>query len=353
MSAAVVITRYDVAPSELQTLLSGNKEGGGIRFVHVSHGEGAPEDTNLVLMARKNADARRCLVELSKSGYYAYCTMEGCTRFVRSDRVETLWLKVKSGDFIMTKDELVYTVTPPADGRKPARLLVVFSSIHENPNSASLHRYFTQNFPSIQKYIPQDTAVLRIGDLGGVLGAFYLNTVHRPGNAAAVQKLIVSMRIQLGVDPDAMVLYGASKGGTAAFYHGMLGGHRFVAVDPIVADEHYVKNIQDFHFTVGGVFPETKEQVFERFVREIRSRKGRIPPSTKHTVICSERSPQFRYISKMLIDPLRDRVAFFNSRNPAILDHPDVGKHTVNTATMLLNMQLYGLQILPGVTDID
>lgn len=324
-----------------------------IRFIHVPHGPDAPPQTSLTLIARKDPQARACLVHLSKSGYYAYCTKEGCTRFVRSDLVASIWIKIKAGEYQMTPDEVVYSVTPPANGSKPARLLVVMSSVHASPNTASLHRYFMQNFPTIQKYIPPDTAVLRVGDMGGVLGAFYLNTVHRPDNVSAIQRLIASVCADLGVDRNLVVLYGGSKGGTGAFYHSFLGSYRCVSVDPIVADEHYIKNLKDFHFTAGGVFAENKETVFNRLVADHRNPSPSGAAPARHAVICSERSPQFPYITRILMEPLRREVAFFNSRNPEIKDHPDVAAKTINTTTMLLNMQLYGLDITPGVTDID
>jgi len=352
-SGAVIHIDHDTDLSKLDELLGGNQAAGGIKYVHVSHGADAPEKATLIAVARKNPVSRACLIALCKSGYYPYCTINNRTRFVRSDLVATLWESVKSGEFRMTPDEVVYSLAPPLSGEKPARLLIVMSTIHANPNSSSLHRYFMQNFPKLQKFVPPDTAVLRVGDIGGVLGSFYLNTVHRPENASAIQRLIESVRTDLGVDHSAVVLYGASKGGTGAFYHGLLGGYRCVAVDPIVADEHYVKNLKDFHFTAGGVFPEVKERAFEKLV-SAHLAKGEPPaPFAKRAVICSERSPQYPYITRLLIEPLRGEVAFYNSRNPMIKDHPDVAPNTINTTTMLLNQQLYGLNMTPGLTDID
>lgn len=44
------------------------------------------------------------------------------------------------------------------------------------PYNASIERRcFNKNFPSVGKYIPYDTAILRISDVGGVVGSFYIN----------------------------------------------------------------------------------------------------------------------------------------------------------------------------------
>jgi hypothetical protein len=323
------------------------------RFIHIAHDPEWPEGTNLIAMARKLPSAKERLVEFTKRGYYVYVAKEGATRLVRSDYVRSLWIKVREGEFQMNDDDLVYKFTPPPTGIKPKRLLVVLSSIFQNVNSPSLLRYFMENFPTVQKYLPHDTAVLRIGDIGGVMGSFYLNTSHRPNNVASIQRLIETIRTETGLDNDAVVLYGVSKGATAALYHGLLGGYRFVAVDPIVSDEHYEQRMNDAHFTLGGIFPESKQSVFERLVREVKASTSQQKIACRSALICSDRSPQFPYIEKMFIRNFSNEISFFNSQNPAILDHPDVGPKTVNTATMLMNMQLYGLSLTPGVRTID
>ena len=46
-------------------------------------------------------------------------------------------------------------------------------------------------------------------------------------------------------------------------------------------------------------------------------------------------------------------MAFFNSRDPMIGAHKDVGPRTINCSVMLLSMQLYGLSIPTGLHPFD
>ena len=80
--------------------------------------------------------------------------------------------KIKNYEY---KDGLVYSLTPPQIDINP-NLLVIFSSISGKMYQPFLHRYFEQNFKSINKHISPNTAILRIADIGGVTGAYYLNT---------------------------------------------------------------------------------------------------------------------------------------------------------------------------------
>lgn len=353
MASSVLKIKYTIPLKRLRKKLkeSGNPEGVG--FIHVGHGPDTPPKSSLIGMARRDKVARGCVVELARLGYYIYSGREKSSRLVRSDLLRELWGKLKNGDYRMNADEIVHSITMPVTGEAPKRLLVIFSSIHHSYNSPSPERYFMQNFGTIQKFLPKDTAVLRVADLGGVVGAFYINTTHRPNNANAIGKLIESVRMEFGLDPDSVTCYGTSKGGGGALYHGLRGGFRFVAVDPILSDKHYVEQMGDAHFTTGGIYPETKEVVFGRLFDQHAKLRVKDKSSTRHTVICSERSPQYSYINDAMIRRFGDSMAFFNSRNPLINDHPDVGAQTVNTATMLMNMQLYKLPILPGLFHID
>lgn len=351
MARAVIEIDFSIPPHELESLLqSVGKDDLGARFVHVFHGPDQAENANLLRIARTNALARRCLVELTRHGYHAYLAKEGATRFVRSDRIGGIWVKITENEYQINSEEIVSCVEPPLEEAPPTRLVVLFSAVHEFPNRVGLQRYFSQDFPSIRKYMPHGTAVLRIADLGGVVGAFYLNTTHRPRNADAIQQLIESVRAELGIARDSVVLFGVSKGGTGALYHGLTGGYRFVSVDPILSDEHYETHYDDSHYTKGGIFPESKQETFRKLLEQ-----GVSPDQLtgRSAVICSERSPQFETISHMLIQRFSSSMAFFNSRDPMIGAHKDVGPRTINCSVMLMSMQLYGLSVPTGMHTID
>ncbi|NQD74512.1 XcbB/CpsF family capsular polysaccharide biosynthesis protein [Pseudomonas sp. CrR7] len=156
--------------------------------------------------------------------------------------------------------------------------------------------------------------------------------------ADRVTALINEVSSGLGVKADRVTVYGASKGGTGALYHGVTGGFNAVVVDPIVSDEYYEKVYADSHFTI-GTFPESKQQVFARVLNTGRQLKQKI------SIIYSSRSPQYEYITKIVkSSELGRQFSYFNSTNTLINDHPDVGAQTVNVAVMLINMSLYQLR---------
>lgn len=354
MSNAVLPIARDHKASELDAILKG--ENCPIRFIHVDHGaDNVDTVTNLVKLARTNDSDRRLITTLANNGFYTYMTKDNATRFVSDKSLGKLWKSLVTKEFIRHPNGVVYSYSPAlGQPTAPKRLLVVFSSISGNINTPSLMRYFEQNFKSIQKFIPSDTAVLRIADLGGVVGAFYLNTTHLPNNASNVQQVIEDVRREHGIGHGSVVLYGASKGGTGALFHAVQGHYRCVAVDPIVDDQHYIEHYNDAHFTGNQVFPEPKKLVFERMMREIASLPARSAPEpVRWSVICSGNSPQYKYISRLLIDNSNGRMSFYDSRNPAITDHPLVGQMTVNTATSLINFHLYSIPVMAGLHTID
>lgn len=353
MSNAVLSIAHHHSASDLDVLLK--KEDCPVRFIHVDHGtENVGVETNLVKLARTNSEVRELIATLANNGFYTYMSKDNATRFVSEKSLDRLWMNLVSKDFTRHPNGVVYSFTKAAGTAVPKRLLVVFSSISGSINTPSLMRYFEQNFKSIQKYIPSDTAILRIADLGGVVGAFYLNTTHLPNNVDNIQQVIHDVRKEHGIAHESVVLYGASKGGTGALFHAITGHYRCVAVDPIVDDEHYIVRYNDAHFTGNEIFPEAKKVVFERMMASLVA----LPEPPKSTpvrwsVICSGNSPQYKYISRTLIDNANGRISFYDSRNPMIKDHPHVGQNTINTATALMNFHLYSIPVAPGLYTID
>lgn len=352
MSTAVLTITREHETADLEVLLKGDDC--PVRFIHVDHGEDHVDtSTNMVKLARLNDKDRDLITTLANAGFYTYMVKDNATRFVSERSLENLWQSLISKEFVRHSNGIVYSYSEAA-ANVPKRLLVVFSSISANINTPSLMRYFEQNFKTLQKFIPTDTAVLRIADLGGVVGAFYLNTTHLPNNIENIQQVINDVSRDKGIAHDSIVLYGASKGGTGALVHAIEGHYRCVAVDPIIDDEYYVKHLNDAHFTGNGIFPESKRTVFARIMNEVASLPT-LPRTTnvKWSVICSGNSPQYKYISRTLMENANSRMSFYDSRNPEITDHPKVGIKTVNMATSLINFHLYGLPVAAGVYTID
>lgn len=308
---------------------------GAYNYFMVDH-SAYPSCDNLLHVSRKDPGAKELVVALANAGFSLYKSEEHVSKFVRNSEIANFWHRVKEGDFL-TSDGLVYQVDLPAN---PAvsKLLVVFSSIGEDIFMSSLMRMFTFNFKSIAKYIPADAAVLRIADIGSVVGSFYLNNNSDRTFGDRVTALIHKVSDDLRVSAENVTLYGASKGGTAALYHGVTGGFNAVVVDPIVSDEYYERVFADSHFTQ-GTFPETKQQTFSRILESDRLLKQKI------SIIYSARSPQYSYIGSIVRESkLGRQFNYLNSLNPLINDHPDVGVQTVNIAVMLINMSMYHLK---------
>ncbi|MHA7180893.1 XcbB/CpsF family capsular polysaccharide biosynthesis protein [Arthrobacter sp. MDB2-24] len=324
-----------------------------VSYAEVAHGSVGLEGESLLQIARRVEDAKDILVRFAMAGFYVYRKTESSTRLVRDHTIGKLWHRVKEGDYSVNSEGLIYSYTPAPCPTPIPKLLVIFSSMSTSIYDTSMMRYFEQNFRSAQKYIPQDAGVLRIADIGGVVGAFYLNTYRNPDNVRRIQRLLSDVMIQYAVPTANVVLYGASKGGTAALFHGMTGGYKFISVDPIVSDDYYVHQFRDSHFTRGGIFERTKDEVFEELLSNkfqytaFGSRNG-----AEGSVIFSERSPQYSAIASTLLKHLAHRVAFFNSINPGINDHPDVSPRTLNIATMLMNQFFLDEQLTPGLRTI-
>lgn len=319
-------------------------------FVQVDHGSSSDSEDSLITISRRDPDAKKLISHLAVKGFYLYRVTDEGSRFVRDHTIGKLWHRVKDGDFSLNRDGLIYSFTPPTVKSDFMRILVIFSSMSMSIYNPSMMRYFEQNFRSAQKHIPLNTAVLRIADIGGIVGAFYLNTARNPDNTARIRRLICETAIEHNVSLNDIVLYGASKGGTGALYHGLTGGFKCIAVDPVISDDYYVSKFQDSHFTTDGVFPERKQDVFNRVVaKAVEADSGTSNDSTRTAVIYSERSPQYSAIHEIAAEKLKDRAAFFNCINPEILDHPDVSPKSLNTAAMLMNMFFYDLDLAPGV----
>ncbi|WHQ69490.1 XcbB/CpsF family capsular polysaccharide biosynthesis protein [Methylorubrum extorquens] len=292
-------------------------------------------EDGFVRVTRANREVRPVASKLANAGYVTDGIECGIASFVSLKKTYDHWGKWVE-NWSISECGIVHTYTEPAQTSTDPGLLVVFSSVSDRPNSPDMIRYFNQNFSTIGKFIPRDVGILRLSDIGCMVGAFYMDTLYNPRNESGITKFLDEFIAARGIRKDRVVFYGTSKGGTGAFLHGMKLGVRIVAVDPIVHDQHYLTKMNDAHF-VTGVFPEMKEARFSRLVRESAS-----PNAT--CVISSENSPQFQYIEE-IIRPLMsgDRLIFLNSKNPSIKDHPDVGPNTVNAAVMMINMSFYDL----------
>lgn len=310
-------------------------------FIHVDHVKDGGRSTSLIMLSRHDRRYRPLLMCLALHGFHLFSNREGLSRFVRQRRIGTFWHEVLQGDVSVDESDIAYTFAPPRQEAGPPSLLVVYSSIHEHIYTPSLRRHFYVNFPKLRKYVPPNTAILRIADMGGVVGSYYMDTYALPDNEANVWALIARIAKVRGIATDDIVHYGLSKGGSAALLYAARHGGRAVLVDPILSDRHYLENYDDFHFTE-GLYPVSKEEKFGPLL-------ARPHPALSASVIFSSRSPQAPTIRRTLLEPFAERFTFLDVDNPAIRDHVDVHPNAMAHIVAQLSCRLAGVEMGPGL----
>jgi len=312
--------------------------------LRINRSEVGPNDAsrlkhNILGLARSYPHVKELVSQLANNGFYLVSHADGISRFERLGD-PSHFLQFFDNKDVQVREGLFYTLDKPSLTTENPRLLVVFSSIADFPLNASIfRRMFFRNFPSIGKYIPSNTHILRIADVGSVLGSFYLNNNHDPKFADKVQGLIRFIVKSTGVDKANVVLYGASKGATATLYHGILGGYSGIAVDPIVSDEYYLKKLNDAHF-VEGNFPAYKQEVFSQLL-------STCPITSPMHVVTAPNSEQYEHIDTLLRNYERPgHLMLYEFRNPRITTHTEVGPNTINFVTAMLNNLFYGIKSL-------
>lgn len=343
MKNSILWTVAQAGPDDIDLAVANND--GLPRYFRVQTDPALNSKRDLMKIALTDDRVKRLLLKLTNLGYSLYYHADGESRFIRHDRLRHHWPAVKSGAIKVSREGIFYTVEEPPSGHIE-KLVVVFSPVSSR---ARLIRYFRPSFGTLQKYLAPHTAVLRVADMGGVKGAFYLDTTALPANSLNTHRLIDEVATRSGLLRSDVVIYGASKGGTGALYHGLAGGWRYVAVDPILSDEWYEMYKNDYHFTSGGVFARPKQDVFFELSTEIsRDCNG---PDLSSVLITSSRSPQYPYTLEVM-EPLLDRIAIFDSQNVDINKHPDVAPKTIYAQVMAINSLLLGMEVPVGVRNI-
>lgn len=294
---------------------------------------------NIYGLARVHEGAKKVVTQLSNRGYYMVDHKDGVSIFFNF-RNKEIFDRIFFKEGFSRFGSLYYSIDNPPSGVLPTRLLVVFSSVADFPYNASiLRRCFFKNFANVYKYIPYDTIVVRVSDIGAIVGSFYLNNNFNSAVEHDIQSLLSELYILTGVCKSNTVLYGVSKGGTGALYHGLKTGFNFVAVDPIVSDEYHEDKYGDSHFTK-GTFPISKQSKFNALLSnslDLNSNSGYI--------ITSRSSPIFSYIKNADFHKYAKIIDVFHDD---IKDHPDVGPNTVNILLMIINAFFYKLNLCDG-----
>ena len=282
---------------------------------------------------------------LAGKGYFIWEGGDGVAKYIARGRIRSFWQPITSGEISMTKDGVLYQMILPEGGNALRRLVVVFSAIHSNYNEASLWRYFPHHYQHLRGLTPGDTAILRIGDLGGVVGSFYGDTLDAPGNATAVSSLIARVIRSLEIPPAQVCLLGSSKGATGAVRHGVALGLPFVAADPVLGDEYYERSRDDAHFTGPEGFTSTKDAVFAELLASER------PTGARGVFLTSPQSPQHDMVVEYA-ERLKRPTLLFDSSDYRIADHPWVPGVVLGPTFMAVNALILGWSLPEGTIEL-
>lgn len=318
---------YNYSKEKLEEILLSNPK---VEFIHYKHKEKLLIGQNIITESRKNKEEKEILFCLANNGFYHYMVREDRqhSSFVHHKTLPVLWKDIVEKKFIYNEDGLVYSLEKPII--KAKKLLVLFSSINGPMYQSSLLRMYAHNFTKIGNFIDKDTQIMRIADIGGITGAYYMNTKYLPDNIRNIQKLISNIKDE--VEADKIVLLGASKGGTGAILHGILGNYDFVSVDPILSDHFYLMNYDDSHF-IKDIFLKSKEEVF----KSVFSHRLKDISDKNQCIITSKNSQQYHYIKSLLLDKYSKNISLFFNVDPKIKSHPDVSPKSLFKTTELVN----------------
>lgn len=283
--------------------------------------------SSVLALARRSEDVRQKYREILSHDFILGDHRDGVSYFGK--RTEWTWNR---SDIL--QDEGVFYSLELQDqkyrGMANPKLIVIFS--HFGPDSVNAgERTFQPYFPAIRTHIPPNTIILRIVDFNLSHGSFYLNTRNYLDFEERIQRLIRKIIRECGAKEEEVVLLGSSKGATGALIHGLMGNYRVLSVDPIVDDNHYVNEKNDWHFMKG-----TRELNFGIKIREA----AEISQRDDHTfVIANSKVPEtFQQIMK--ISDIR-KLKVFDTRNPlAYENHSLVGPTAKSEIVTLLNALL-------------
>lgn len=294
---------------------------------------------NFLAVGRKNQEAKKLIALLSNHRFFLTSHKNGISLFKKFDNAHT-FITSFNNKSVRTWNDTFYTLEEPLEkDLSNARLLVIFSSIADLAFNASIdRRMFFKNFPTVAEYIPKNTYILRIADIGGVLGGFYLNSHADMQFESKVNDLIRKIQLEKLIPNENIVLYGTLKGATGALYHGIKMGLSTLAVDPIISDEYYLHKFNDLHF-VTDVFPESKQEKFARLFLENKNE------DLSHIkLVTSPNSEQFGYINELILIPKLNLKSFIFS-NPNIKAGLDIENTTIHFITSMLNNLLYNIDV--------
>lgn len=142
------------------------------------------------------------------------------------------------------------------------KMLVLFNAaINMMAVSAADRQAPANYYQSLQKFLPENTLLLRIADSNLISGSYYQNTENFPNYEEEIQNLIKKVAVDNGIPLSNIVCYGGSKGGIGALIHGLIGNYPIVAFDPKINREEFMQEKGDLHFCLDLVAVDFTERI--------------------------------------------------------------------------------------------
>lgn len=293
-------------------------------------------DKNLLELARKNMELKKKYKELLKNDYILYLHKDSISKFCKREKVNKLF--TKEHNFYQHKD-VFYRLKAP-QGRKvndkvEKKLLVIFAKMPgaEQYDSAKIpHRMLPPFFEDIERSLSKNVYIMRIMDLNVSHGSHYINTINYPNYESDLEDAIKNVTDELEIEQQNVVLYGVSRGGAGAIYHGTSLDYKTLVVDPIV--------------NIGGKLYGNDR----RILKDLR-KEDLVPDINKNVkksnefnkvIICSENVEAY-YEQIQRVDS--HEIKILNMPDDKITSHPQVSPNTVPEQLMVLNNLLTDIKI--------
>lgn len=299
---------------------------------------------NFLAVGRTNNEAKKLIASLSNNKYFLTAHSNGVSLFKKFINAESFLLNFNN-KAVKTWNDTFYILEEPVEKDiSGSRLLVIFSSIADFAFNASIdRRMFFKNNPDIINYIPKNTYILRIADIGGVLGGFYLNSNADTKFEDKIKDLVLKIQLEKSIPNEYTVFYGVSKGATGALYHGIKMGINSLVIDPIVSDTYYIEKFNDLHF-VSDAFPKSKQ---EKFIKLFLENSNKDLANIK--LVTSPKLVNFQHIRDLILLP-RIGVCSYIFHNSKIKSDRDFEEQYANFIMAMLNNMLYGIDTKNSLT---
>lgn len=134
-------------------------------------------------------------------------------------------------------------------------------------------RMFPHLFHNFTRSLTKDTLVVRIADVNGVRGGFYVNTNNYQSQEDDISEFIDFMMNKYQVNANNVVLHGTSKGATGALFYAAKHDLNCVVVDPVLDARDAIMNLHNNHFMRGFRIERNLVPEINRFSRHGKKKR--------------------------------------------------------------------------------